>query len=217
MNAKARKAKSEFKLKAVKVPINPHLPCIESEEETSLRSPDEVVRRLIALWAVVGKALMGIDSRFANYIVAHEMQSWLSDVERTFLLDSGQTEKRDGIHFSWQLEALYFIAWCAGLVEECTEIPSKESSVMSILDLFPSGTESCDKLRAAIRLRKKDEVMDRADILYRLHWAIRDAQLNNSTTPKGVNSGVVKEWHRAVNWMIRYDAEDNWDNVGTDT
>ncbi|MFN9676334.1 MAG: DUF4272 domain-containing protein, partial [Betaproteobacteria bacterium] len=41
--------------------------------------------------------------------------------------------------------------------------------------------------------------------------------LSGSAPPNGINGGVVQEWHRAVNWMICYGAEDDWDQVGTDT
>ena len=215
MSPHDRKAISESKLRAIGVPVNDHLPLIEAGHEVELRSPEEVMRRLVAIWAVVDKAFLGSESETKSYIVAHELQSWLSNVERTFLLND-QPSKHDGIHFSWQLEALFFLAWCAGLLA-CNEIPNGESSVKSILNLFPVGAEQPDRLRQAIRLREKSEVLDRADLLYRLHWAVRNAKLTSSEAPKGIDGGVVQEWHRAVNWMIRYEAEDDWDQVGTDT
>lgn len=215
MSPQDRKATSESKLQALGVSINEHLPMIESEDEVELRSADEVLRRLVALWAVVDKAYLGSESQSINYIVTHEMQPWLSNVERTFLLDE-QPNERDCIHFSWQLEALYFIAWCASLLE-CSEVPNNESSVKPSLNLFPVGAERPDRLRDAIRLRDKSEVLDRADLLYRLHWAARNVKLTGSGERNGIDGGVVQEWHRAVNWMIRYDSENDWDQVGTDT
>ena len=214
MSPEDRKATSESIL-ALGVPINEHLPMIESEDEVELRMPDEVLRRLVALWSVVDKAFLRSESQSPTYIVTHSMQSWLSNVERPFLIDEKPSE-RDYIHFSWQLEALYFVAWCAGMLE-CSEVPNDESSVKSILSLFPVGAEQPNRLRAAIRLRDKAEVLDRADLLCRLHWAVRNAKLTGSSPPNDLNGGVVQEWHRAVNWMIRYDSEDNWDQVGTDT
>jgi len=215
MTPQDRKASSESKLRALAVPVNEQLPMIEAEQEVELRSLDEVLRRLVALRVVVDKAFLGAKSETSSYIVAHDMLPWLSAVERAFLLDQSPS-KRDGIHFSWQLEALYFVAWCAGLLE-CSEVPNEESSVKPILHLFPVGAEQPDRLRSAIRLRDKSTVLDRADLLYRLHWAVRNAKLAGSQAPKGIDGGVVQEWHRAVNWMIRYDAEDDWDQVGTDT
>ncbi|MBT9553669.1 MAG: DUF4272 domain-containing protein [Hydrogenophaga sp.] len=215
MSPHDRKAMSEAKLRAIAVPVNDHLPMIEADHEVDLRSPEEVLRRLLALWAVVDKAFLGSKSKTSNYFATHNLQPWLSNVERDFLLND-HPSRRDGIHFSWQLETFYFLAWCAGLLA-CNEIPNEESSVKPILHLFPVGAEKPDRLRAAIHLRDKSEVLDRADILYRLHWAVRNAQVTGSDAPKGIDGGVVQEWHRAVNWMIRYDGEDNWDNVGTDT
>ena len=206
---------SELKLSALSIPINEHLPIIEEENEVELRSPEDVLRRLIALWAVVDKSFLGPKSESTNYIVTHELQMWLSNIELAFLLNKKPTQ-RDGIHFSWQLEALYFIAWCAGLLE-CPEVPNNESSVKSILDLFPASAEQPDRLRSSVRLRNRNEILDRADLLYRLHWAVRDTKLAGSDALEGIDGGVVQEWHRAVNWMIRYDREDNWDQVGTDT
>lgn len=215
MTPRDRKATSESKLRALGVPINEHLPMIESECEVEMRSPDEVLHRLVALWAVVDKAFLRTESRSFDYIVSHEMKPWLSKAEATFLFDEEPPE-RDYVHFSWQVETLFFVAWFAGLLE-CSEVPNDQSSVKPILNLFPTGSEQPARLRAAIRLRGKIEVLDRADLLYRLHWAVRNAELTGSGPLDGIDGGVVQEWHRAVNWMIRYDLEDDWDQVGTDT
>src|SRR5258706_16108342 len=161
MSQQSRKILSESKLRALGIPINEHLPLIESEEDTTLRSLDDVLHRLVALWAVVGKALLGTESRFAGYIVEHKMDVWLSGVERKFILDR-HPSRRDIIHFSWQLEALFFVAWCAGLLE-ADEVPDQESSVQSILDLFPQDSEPPDRLLAAIAIRPKSDILDRAD------------------------------------------------------
>lgn len=215
MSPQERKSISESKLLALGVPVNEHLPVIEAERDVEVRSQEEVLRRLVALWAVVDKAFLKAASETATYISSNGMDAWLSKVEREFLFDKTPNE-RDAIHFSWQLEALYFVAWCAGLLE-CGEVPNEESSVKPILDLFPSGAEKPVRLRSALRLRSKREILNRADILYRLHWAVRNGKLTGSGAPDGINGEVVQEWHRAVNWMIQYDSEDDWDQVGTDT
>ncbi|WP_298212409.1 DUF4272 domain-containing protein [Acidovorax sp.] len=210
-----RKTSSEELLRTHNVSVNAYLPLIESEDEVELRSADELLHRLIALWSVVDKAFLREESKTAEYIAAHRMQAYLSEKERQFLFAESPTDQ-DTIHFSWQLEALYFVAWCAGLLE-IAALPDEESSVKPILPLFPSGLEPPDRLRREIRPRGVSEVLDRADLMYRLHWAVRDARLNGAPPLNGINGGVVQEWHRAVNWMIRYDGENNWDQVGTDT
>jgi hypothetical protein len=83
-----------------------------------------------------------------------------------------------------------------------------------MMELFPAEMEEPTRLRDAIKLRSKPEILDWSDLLYRLHWATR--QFGKSVSSR-VNPGVVQEWHLAVNWLTRYDGEDNWDWVGTDT
>jgi hypothetical protein len=85
------------------------------------------------------------------------------------------------------------------------------------MKLFPQDLEEPKALQAAIKIRAKDEIVAWADLLYRLHWAVRDARLNGGQPLEMLNGGVVQEWHLAVNWMTRYGNEDNWDDVGTDT
>ena len=209
MNPEARKLQSETKLRAAGIPVNEQLPPRAPDDSVTLRSSEEVLRRLVALWAVVGKAMIGKESGFAAYIVRHKLQDWLSAAERKFILDK-RPPARDNIHFSWQLESLFFIAWCAGLLE-ADEIPESELSIEPIMGLFPQAGELPERLLAAMTVRPKSDIIDRADLLYRLHWAVREDE------PAAIDAAVVQEWHRAVNWMLRHEGEDDWDKVGTGT
>ncbi|MGZ3237117.1 MAG: DUF4272 domain-containing protein [Burkholderiaceae bacterium] len=215
MNPEFRKLASETLLHKRGIRINLQLPEIESNEEVQLHSADELFRRLVALWAVAGAAQMRDAAYFREYIVHNEMESWLSERERKFLFGEVRTDE-DCTEFSCKREALFFLGWCAGLIKQI-EIPSSESSIKSIMPLFPQKMEAPAKLQSAIRMRSKDVMLDWADLLYRVHWAVRHASLINKPVPANLNVVAVQEWHQAVNWMIRYDDEDNWDCVETDT
>jgi hypothetical protein len=84
---------------------------------------------------------------------------------------------------------LYFLAWCAGLIEKIG-IPENESSVESIMDLFPQDMEEPASLRSAIAVRTKDEILAWADLPYRPRWAVRYAGLNDKDLPAEPNGGV---------------------------
>lgn len=58
------------------------------------------------------------------------------------------------------------------------------------------------------------DILDVSDLTYRLHWATRNAELNNSQTI-ALNSGIVSGRHYAINWVTFY--ADSWDDVTTDT
>jgi hypothetical protein len=59
--------------------------------------------------------------------------------------------------------------------------------------------------------------MNWADLLYRTHWAVREAQLHDRDSPSSLVPGAVMEWHKTANWMTCYEGEDDWDHVATDT
>jgi hypothetical protein len=60
------------------------------------------------------------------------------------------------------------------------------------------------------------DILDKADLIYRMHWATHHASLNQEAMPAGLQHGIVKEWHHAINWLTCYGNED-WDDVTTDT
>ena len=215
MTPEARRAASEALLREHGIPVNPHLPMIEGEDEVTLRSEDELWRRLLALWGVVGTAMLRQNAFFQQYFSAGERRAMLSTDEAAFLFNDAPPEE-DVIRFSWRLEAMMFLAWCAGLVDD-PGLPVHTSSAEAILPLYPHDHGEAVMLRQSLRLRSKTAILDRADRLYRLHWAVRDAQLNGREPPPGIHPGVVLEWHHAVNWMMRYGGEDDWDAVATDT
>jgi hypothetical protein len=54
-----------------------------------------------------------------------------------------------------------------------------------------------------------------ADYYYRLHWAAIELRINNKESTK-IDEGIIRERHRALNWLIRY-LDQDWDEVTTDT
>lgn len=215
MTPEARRAENEALLREHGIPVNPHLPMIEAEDGITLRSEEALWRRLLALWGVAGTAMLRKNDYFKEYFSVGERRSWLSHDEAAFLFQDAPSEE-DRIRFSWRLEAMLFLAWCGGLID-ALPLPQHPSSVESVLPLYPHDLGDATMLRQALRMRSKPDILDWADRLYRLHWAVRDAQLNGREPPAGINPGMVLEWHHAANWMIAYENEDDWDAVGTDT
>lgn len=215
MNPEQRKEASELQLHKRGIRINVQLHVIESDEEVTLRSGDELFQRLIALWAVSIAAQARDNTRFRGYLDLHQMTSFLSKQEQNFLFAVTPTEEQYQ-QFSARQESLYFLAWCAGLTEKIA-VQATASNLKNILKLFPHEMEAPDKLAAAMRLRRKDVIMDWSDLLYRLHWEVRHSQLTGRPCPASVNAETVREWHQAANWMCQYEEENDWDLVSTET
>ena len=215
MSPEQRKEASELQLHKRGIRINVQLHVIESDEEVSLRSKDEVFQRLIVLWAVCSAALARDCRQIRTYLELHQLTSFLSAQEQEFLFDAAPTDEQFKL-FSARQESLYFLAWCAGLTEKIS-VSATPSNLKNVLKLFPYELEAPTKLADVLCLRRKDVIMDHSDLLYRLHWEVRHSQLTGRPCPASINADTVREWHRAVNWMCQYEEENNWDLVSTET
>ena len=76
--------------------------------------------------------------------------------------------------------------------------------------------QTLESLIAQANLRTVSSILDEADLIYRYHWALVDAELYDTAKPQGLLAPVVEERHRALNWLIGYQDQD-WDEVTTDT
>jgi len=194
-----RKELSELTLHKRGIRLNLQLPTIESEDEIRLRRVEEVHQRLLALADICVYPQHNINS----------MQSIFSKQEQALLngdLDeqSAQVLQQNARH------ALCFLMWAAGL-ESKAGMPDQHS-----------GQPDLEKIATAadtrtLRLRSKTELLDWADLLYRFHWAVRHAHLQNRPVPGRLDAVAVEAWHRAANWLICYEDEADWDLVSTET
>jgi len=65
--------------------------------------------------------------------------------------------------------------------------------------------------------RSANDVLNEADLIYRYHWAVRQAGIDGKPPPADLHPGVVMERHKALNWLIGYNDNADWDDVTTDT
>lgn len=216
MTPETRREASIAHLKNLGVAVSPALPLIEDDGEVIVRDPEDLLRRLVALWAVAGAANLPEVRFFREFIQDHDLSNWLSSSESDFLFSESPSDQQR-VHFSWQIEPMYFLGWCGGLVPQLV-LPRGPSSVEAMLPLFPNpNAPDLTRLRAALVVRPKVQLMDWADLLYRTHSALREAQLHCRDSPASLVPGAVMEWHKSVNWMTCHEGEDDWDHVATDT
>ncbi len=207
----ARKARSEATLRAMGVPVLESLPAIEDADEVTLREPEAVARRVLALVLVSAKALGPLDF-FDKVRPAYQPLAALSPAEQLFVAQASPGEA-DLLAFKWRVEALWALAWALRGVDELGS-PTRMADTRAIVEMIG---ETPEKFVRYARLRPVDELLDAADLTYRTHWATRDAWFNDRPMPGDVLQGVVKERHHALNWLIGYPADTAWDQVTTDT
>ena len=113
--ASARKDRSEALLTSRAIPINAHLPVIETAEEISLRLGDDVMRRSLCLFAVSYAALHQRCEEALRLVDRWTVGEDLSAAERAYL-SSGSCSERERMQFSWRCEALIPLMWATGLL-----------------------------------------------------------------------------------------------------
>ena len=211
-----RKARSDELLAARKVIVPADLPPLVSEPELRLRAPEDVLRRMLALFVVAIRAesLTG-----DTPIAAADLQqrfppafAGLSDAERAFLAQETPAQQ-EITQYLWRYEAILVLQWALGL-QDALAFADAICDVSAISrTAIERGTEG---LRKQPAMRPAAEILDALDLHYRLHWATRQALLKKYAAPAGLNDGVLQERHHALNWLVRFEDRD-WDDVDTPT
>lgn len=211
LEAETRKQKSIAFLKSKGVPVLDTLPEIEEAADVKIRSGAEIVRRAMCLVTVANAAIKNDISVARAYVKKHDLAEHLSPEEQAFL-EADEITAAAAIQFSWRIEAAIPLMWAIGVYPELW-FPDDEVDVSDVIDYW-IGFNHPDITR--IGHRDVHEILDEADLIYRLHWAVRQAKIDCVEPPANLHAGVVRERHQALNWLICYE-DDDWDDVGTDT
>jgi len=210
-----RKELSELTLHKRGIRINLQLPLIESEDEIQLRSNNEVFQRLLALTAIRQSLQASQRTTVLDVIRKRQLDACFSECERRQLTQEHNADPALPAS-ALSADALHFLAWCCG-IQKTIGMPDGcyKEDVAELL--WQQLVRAPDGLRSQIHLRPKSVLLDWADLLYRMHWAVRHAHITGKPTPGRLNAVTVHEWHKVVNWLIQYDDENNWDKVSTET
>jgi Domain of unknown function (DUF4272) len=219
--AVARKHRTEARLRDEGVPFIRHLPRIETRDEVKLRTKEEIAYRSLALTVVTVKAIGMRQPSVENAVKHLGLAPHFSPRERGFILDP-KPPHQDVVHFSWSGEAAWPLFWALGFVHQL----DRPIPVVGERDL-PEAVHAVQDHGAGpfidgARLRSLDEVLDETDLIYRYHWAVREAWLRGRKMPAGLDPGVVEERHHALNWLVvpcdeQPDEWPEWDEVDTST
>lgn len=203
------------RLSELEIPVVGSLPPVPGEGEVLLRAPDEVARRALALFAVAvrGESLGGGEPIPQAELRERLPAGWaaLSPWERAFV-EEDDPPRQDVLNATWRYEALATLLWTLGALDELP-FPTGLCDV-------PRVARTCladpPRLVAEARLRPTGELLDALDEHYRLHWAVRQARIDNMKPAADLEPGVVAERHYALNWLTRHE-EAAWDEVETPT
>ena len=207
----ARRAKNNNSIRDMGLPVLEDLPVVEDEKTAKLRSPEEIAKRCLAttICAIKGetKDQEFVDSLIKDYSAA----TYFSPEELRFIRNSSPTQQ-NLIDFAWRYECVHVFLWAMG-ARETLGAPSEICPVSEDMKLIKTAGPATFVTEA--KRRPPEEILDAADLYYRLHWAAIELRINGKESQL-LDEGVIRERHRALNWLIGY-LNQEWDDVTTDT
>lgn len=211
-----RKARTEAFLAAKGMPVPSHLPPLVSEPELRQRTPEEVAGRALALFVVAVRAESIATNEAISFAQLQEQfsqaLSYFSPNEDAFLRDASPPLSAN-TQFSWRYESLFLLQWALGL-SESLPFPNAICDVPAVART--AIETNAEDFPQKAHLRPASEILDALDLHYRLHWLVRQAEVEKKAIPAELNEGVILERHHALNWLVRFEDGD-WDEVDTPT
>lgn len=210
-----RKAKNEEILERENIKSNKHLPCVESERETTIRSAKEIAERASILAVTNLVAFNSISSEEAvDYLQNYKLWESVTEGEKEFLANPTDDRK---MYETWKCEGIWTLMWALKKVDTL-DFPNEFCDLGNIsAENYPVANDKdpFEFINAVHEVRSKKEILDAADLYYRYNWACVDERINGRQI-ENINPGIVYERQYALNWLIHYMDQD-WDNVTCDT
>lgn len=224
--ADERKERSEKVLAKHKVMINPNLPNIETEDEAEIKSPEEIVKRAVTAFITVQIAIDICNDNgalesvvfFTPIMERFGLMSELTEDERIYFDKEkcGDISQDDAYQFQWRLEMCVSLFWACGFRKKL-DYPAEMTDTTKLIKLI-GGCENFGELMKNVKMRSPSEILDCADLLFRMDWACVEARLKNDPAIMGdLSSDVVVEQHKGINWVIGAYGAENWDTVAPHT
>ena len=208
-----RKKETEKFLKSINVPFIEHLPMIEDESEARIRKPNEIAERILIL-TYLNYISEEPDSRIKviDFLKSNELWEKVSPDEK-LLFENEELNEQENINISWRSEAIWVLLWTINKVKKI-ELPVEQVEISEIVSKLPKFMSDPTEFISTATIRPTSDILDFSDLIYRIHWATRNAELNNEKSME-FHPSIVVERHYAINWVTYY--EEEWDEITTDT
>jgi hypothetical protein len=212
--AEQRKKQTEKYLKSLNIPFIDHLPLIEEENDVRIRTAQEIAERiLILVYLAYVSEVPDERENVINFLKTNSLWDQVSPNEKELFQKEELSDKQIA-NISWRSEAVWLLLWTINKVDKL-ELPTEQVEIPEIVSLIPKFlTDPSEFIKTAIG-RPTTEILDVSDLIYRLHWATRNADLNNQPMPANLDLSIIMERHYAINWVTFY--ADEWDEISTDT
>ncbi|MEE3999448.1 DUF4272 domain-containing protein [Tenacibaculum sp. FZY0031] len=192
--------------------------------ETKLRPANEIAGRLhaikaLVLWLMVPTENLP-DEKIINFINQNKLLDFMTEEEKEILnVSRNNIELRNSI--GWKFENAWPLAWYFGYNEP--EISGQMMTGEQMQEILINHTCSLDSLISEWlpnqHTLEEEKLVEKEDLFYCLHNAVRSAQLGGNTVPDGFdpigNGGVIHERRHSLTWMLSNGTE--WEDTDLST
>lgn len=207
MTASERKKHTEDFLCNRGVPVFDNLPPLEEENDITLRTPQEIAERILILSYLNCTAF---DPELRNSItdILKEEGLWVKiSPQEKLLFEKAELNDEDITIIAWRAESIWLLLWAINKADQVI-FSNEEVNFNAIFEHLPAFMSSTEDFVNSATIRPTSEILDQADLLFRLNWAFYQAQTNNLNIIE-LNQGIVFERYFAINWVINLRSD--WD------
>ena len=212
-----RRLKSIEILKKHGVDVPAEMPVQLPESQAKLREPEEVVKRLTALFACALKAQayaspsdLSAPHAFVSSVIKRLDNQY--NVGRNFTSKEAEyiIRGRNNQHsaFRLRMESCHVLLWALGLVN--ISWPSERTDGENLLRIIRDADS--EMLLKIAKPRPLNVILSMHDVTYRLHSICVRADEETLKT-MNLDHDVIYERHYALNWLLTADGIADWDMV----
>ena len=213
MSTLKSKTQTEILLVSLGIPFHDRVSLIEKEQESEIRSAQDIAQRILILTYLIYISNVEEDRlEIIEFLKKENLWDSVTGNERKLFLKKKLT-KKERINISWRSEGILVLLFTINKIEKL-ELPQQEIEMDAIFNQIPDFMTKTEAFVKSAVIRSPTEILDLWDLIYRIHWAVRNVKLNN-LAPLDVDSSIVIERHYAINWVTNSSL--NWDDVITDT
>ncbi|WP_166244951.1 DUF4272 domain-containing protein [Paenibacillus turpanensis] len=217
----ARKRNTEAFLQEKGIPVNAALPQLPAVENIRLRSQEEAARRAVASLIVIQYAcdvaqdedIEASKDFVLGLLDKYGVEDALTEQEREFLA-AEEPDRHEAVQIAWQYEAQWVLLWALGLVETL-DFPSETCDSLYAIKTV-SECESFTEFYEQTTMRSAEEILEQADLVYRMHWACVNDRIHGRAAAAEMQESIVVERRRGLFWLIGH-RDEAWDAIGMDT
>jgi hypothetical protein len=214
-----RKKKTITYLKDLAIPFLETLPELLPLAKFPFKTQEDIAKRAVALIIVIqyafnitqGEDPLSSKAYFIDILQKFDVVDQLTPLEQKLFSDE-EPIIEEAVNITWQYEAYWVLIWALGLVDTLS-FPDQLCDCDYAINVIFS-CETYEAFYSKTFLRRKEEIIDEADKIYRLHWACVNNRIKGLEAPAGLNEGIIVERRRGLFWMM---GEGEWDNIAMDT